>query len=165
MTNTELQNMLPYDLENLIEEATKILNEKSSTTKTHHECIRTRSPESCPICGSKHFVKNGKHEGVQRYLCKDCKKTFGNTNNTFLYHTQISYNTWITFIQCEILRLTLTEESQMTGLSVTTCFAMRHKLHEAMSRKRKSVKLKGDIQTDFMYRSINLKGTLPSQYA
>jgi transposase-like protein len=36
------------------------------------------SVEVCKHCGSKHLVKNGldKRTRIQRYKCKDCKKTF-----------------------------------------------------------------------------------------
>ena len=30
----------------------------------------------CKLCGSRFLVKNGKELEVQRYKCKDCKKTF-----------------------------------------------------------------------------------------
>jgi predicted RNA-binding Zn-ribbon protein involved in translation (DUF1610 family) len=30
----------------------------------------------CPYCGSIHAVKNGKKRNRQRYLCRDCKKSF-----------------------------------------------------------------------------------------
>lgn len=32
----------------------------------------------CPVCGSSHTVKNGKRNGVQTYVCKDCHYQFRN---------------------------------------------------------------------------------------
>lgn len=162
----ELENLLPHELEELIETAQKLLIQKDDSSHTHHEFIEKElEVTKCPFCGSTHFVKNGHHQGVQRFLCKECKKTFGSTNNTFLYHTQQSYKNWVLFIKCELLQMTLKQESNEIGVSQTTCFAMRHKLHQAISEKRKSVQLKGNIQSDFLYKSINLKGTLPRQNA
>lgn len=38
----------------------------------------------CPICGSLHVKKNGNDSnGRQRYLCKDCHRTFNNRTHTF----------------------------------------------------------------------------------
>lgn len=39
---------------------------------------------SCPKCGSVSVSKNGKRNGRQRYLCKDCHRTFGDTYGTLL---------------------------------------------------------------------------------
>ena len=33
----------------------------------------------CPICGSRHTVKNGVRKGVQTYICKDCGYQFRNS--------------------------------------------------------------------------------------
>lgn len=162
----ELENLLPHELEILIERAKELLNQKDDSILTHHEFIEKElKTEKCPFCGSTYFVKNGHHNGIQRFKCKECNKTFGSTNGTFLYHTQQSYKTWITFIKCELLGMTLKAEADELELTQPTCFAMRHKLHNAISEKRTSVKLKGNIQSDFLYRSINLKGTLPRQNA
>lgn len=161
-----IDDLLPHELEILIEKAQDLLNQKDDSNLTHHEFIEKEIKTlKCPFCGKSHFVKNGHHQGAQRYLCKECHKTFGSTNETFLYHTQQSYKTWISFIKCELLQMTLKEEAEEVGVSQTTCFAMRHKLHNAVSQKRTSVRLMGNIQSDYLYKSINLKGTLPRQHA
>jgi putative transposase len=33
-------------------------------------------PERCKFCGSKHLIRYGRNKGVQRWLCKDCKRRF-----------------------------------------------------------------------------------------
>lgn len=33
----------------------------------------------CPVCGSTHMIKNGKHKGVQTYKCCDCGYRFRNS--------------------------------------------------------------------------------------
>jgi putative transposase len=44
--------------------------------------IRTASPlvnaipEKCKFCGSKHLIRYGHNKGIQRWLCKDCKRRF-----------------------------------------------------------------------------------------
>lgn len=162
----ELEKMLPYDLELLIEKAQELLHQKESSNLTHHEFIEANYQLSkCPFCGCEHIVKNGHHKGVQHFKCKDCMKTFGLTNNTFLYHAQQPYGNWIRFIQGEMKHMTLKAQAEELNVSIPTCFAMRHKLYEAVSAKRESVQLQGEIQTDFTYKGINLKGTRPRQDA
>jgi transposase-like protein len=34
------------------------------------------TPRECHHCGSDRFHKNGSHQGIQRYLCRNCKRTF-----------------------------------------------------------------------------------------
>ena len=36
---------------------------------------------SCPICRSERVVKMGKRNGYQRYLCRDCRKSFQDSGN------------------------------------------------------------------------------------
>ena len=44
------------------------------------KCTINRGEELvCPLCGSTSVNKNGKKDGRQRYLCKSCVKTFGDT--------------------------------------------------------------------------------------
>ena len=33
-------------------------------------------PAKCSHCGSRETVKNGRFRGVQRYVCKSCRKSF-----------------------------------------------------------------------------------------
>ena len=63
----------------------------------------------CPICGSVKVIKNGTRNGRQRYFCKDCKKTFGDTNGTVAFRSKMSIGKWIEFI-----KLTLQGESCRT---------------------------------------------------
>ena len=36
----------------------------------------------CPACQSGHVVKMGKRNGYQRYLCRECRKSFQDSGNT-----------------------------------------------------------------------------------
>ena len=51
-------------------------------------------------------------------------------------------------------------DAQEAGVSVTTAFSMRHKLHDAFSLLKKPC-LSGDVQMDALHLSISLKGTKP----
>jgi transposase-like protein len=116
--------------------------------------------EKCPCCGSRHFVRNG-HDpksGRQRYMCKQCHSSFKDSTNTFFSHSRVSYNTWITFIGCEVVGLSLRQEEAICGVSKTGCFNMRHRLYHALSEYQDSRKLEGLCEIDCAYTSINLKG-------
>lgn len=136
-----LKQLTPYELETLIDLANQLLKTKLVKTSTSHEVIEHEFPiDVCPHCGSKYFIKHGHRNGVQRYLCKNdiCKKTFGATNETCLYSTHLPYETWIHFIACELLHLTLLETSQIIGVSKTGCFNLRHKFYGALGSLKKN---------------------------
>ena len=48
------------------------VNQKDQVKKV----IQPRKITHCPHCQSTHFVKNGTKCNNQRYLCRDCKKSF-----------------------------------------------------------------------------------------
>ena len=42
----------------------------------------------CPVCGATHVVRNGKRkDGTQKYICKDCGKSFVITTNIIVLKT------------------------------------------------------------------------------
>ena len=82
----------------------------------------------CPHCGSVKIIKYGKSNGRQRYLCKNCEKTFGDTNGTVAFRSKLSVSQWIEFI-----KLTLQGESCRTiakelGINKQTALHNRHRI-------------------------------------
>ena len=93
----------------------------------------------CPHCGSVKSIKHGTRNGRQRYLCKDCGKTFGDTNGTVAFRSKLSVGKWIEFI-----KLTLQGESCRTiakelGINKQTALHNRHRicsvLHQLVSNQ------------------------------
>ena len=93
----------------------------------------------CPHCGSVKSIKYGTRNGRQRYLCKDCGKTFGDTNGTVAFRSKLSVSKWIEFI-----KLTLQSESCRTiakelGINKQTALHNRHRvcsvLHQLVSNQ------------------------------
>ena len=86
--------------------------------KVFYQCCRERRSYAnnqdldtvvCPICGAVKVIKNGTRNGRQRYFCKNCRKTFGDTNGTVAFRSKMSIGKWIEFI-----KLTLQGESSRT---------------------------------------------------
>lgn len=93
----------------------------------------------CPHCGSIKVIKHGKRNSRQRYFCKDCNKTFGDTNGTVAFHSKLSIAKWIEFI-----KLTLQGESCRTiaknlGINKQTALHNRYRicavLHQFVSNQ------------------------------
>ena len=93
----------------------------------------------CPVCGSIKIIKNGTKNGRQRYKCKDCAKTFGDTIGTVAFRSKLSIAKWI-----ELIKLTLQRESCRTiakelGINKQTVLHNRHRicsvLHQLVSNQ------------------------------
>lgn len=89
--------------------------------------------ESCPRCGSAHFVKRGKDaNGSQRYLCKRCRRSFTASTQSVLATTKLDRSVWMRFAECHIDMLPLRESAQRCGVCLKTAFFMRHRILEAI---------------------------------
>lgn len=161
ITQEFLNSLSPVEVSFLRIGIDKLYKEKVKPDTTNYENVESHV-HCCPHCGSKHFVKNGfnpKHR--QKYRCKDCRSVFMATTGTLFTHSRTNFNIWSTFIAGELNGLTLEQQVVATGLSIVTCFNMRHKLYKAASKIQKNVMLSGQIELDPSYTKINLKGTRP----
>lgn len=82
----------------------------------------------CPRCGSIHTVKNGHKDGRQRYLCRDCQKTFGDTYGTALYCSKLSAAQWKVFLTLTMHNASLKTIVRDMGVHISTAWYNRHKL-------------------------------------
>ena len=115
-----------------------------------------RKPEACVHCGSMSLIRWGRDSRKSRYLCKACHKTFVIGHDSFLYRKRIT-----PFLLAEMgrdlkLNTTLRQTSKRLGISLTTCFYLRHRLLSELLRNSVPIKLFGNIVLDETY--INTKG-------
>lgn len=122
------------------------------------EIDRALSVKECVHCKSEKIIRYGKSsKGRQRYLCKDCHKTFTIVTKSFFKNTRITYDQWLKLFECEMSGLTLKETSYQVSLSVTSCFCLRHKIYEVMGEAQ-AERLEGDVQLDTTFTEIGFKG-------
>ena len=115
-------------------------SDKSKLTKEEKvffQCCRERRSYSankdldtiiCPHCNCDKYTRNGTKNGKQRYRCKNCTKTFGDTNGTVAFRSKLSIPQWI-----ELIKLTLQGESCRTiakelGINKQTVLHNRHRI-------------------------------------
>lgn len=114
--------------------------------------------KECVHCKSHKIICYGhSKKGRQRYLCKNCGKTFTIVTKSFFKNTRISYDQWLKLMECEMIGSSLKETSYQTRLSVTSCFYLRHKLYKALEEAQ-AEKLKKDVQLDTTFLDISFKG-------
>ncbi len=92
-----------------------------------------REKPGCAYCGSGHVVKNGsRKDGTQRYLCRDCKKSFILSSNSLTSRTRKRLSVWNEYLQCMLDKMTLSESAEKCGISLATAFAWRHKILDTL---------------------------------
>lgn len=109
----------------------------------------------CPHCDTPGAVANGKARGMQRYLCRACKRTFGAVTGTGvsgLHHKEA----WLTFGACLSNGDTVKESAERCGIAVSTAFRWRHRFLAAVQTSGE--KLKGIVEADETFVLPSRKG-------
>ena len=71
-------------------------------------------------------------DGVQRLLCRDCKKSFIPSSCSIALGTRENLSVWAQYLKCMSDRKTLKETVEECSISVTTAFYWRHKILDAL---------------------------------
>lgn len=88
---------------------------------------------ACPHCGSVTVVKHGTKDGKQRYRCKDCKKTFMETTDTFFSRSRLEEWQWKELLRGMVENLSIPKIAANTGLGVTAVWRNRNKIMQMVS--------------------------------
>ena len=104
--------------------------------------------EICPHCSSEKIVKNGHKDGIQRFKCKECGKTFTYTNNTILFSSKKDINTWIKFCECLMNKLSIRKCTEICNINTHTAFNWKHKTLATLQNMQSEVHLKGELGSD-----------------
>jgi len=111
---------------------------------------------SCPHCGSEHMVRNGTAHDLQRYKCRDCRKTFNALTGTPLARLRMK-GKWLG--QTAVLRdgVTITKAAETLGVARSTAFRWRHRFL-ACPKGVQARQLLGIAEADESYFRISCKG-------
>ena len=131
------------------------------TVSTFDAFLASKKTIVCPHCGSVHILKNGHRNGRQRFVCKDCKTTFGLTNNTILHQSKKDLAVWTLYINCMMQKLPLRKTAKICHMNLATAFAWRHKVLDALTNMMDGIKLDGVVECDETYELVSFKGTRP----
>lgn len=120
---------------------------------------RCGRPEECPFCGGRRVNKNGRTpEGAQRYWCRECERTFGDTQDTILKNTRKSLDVWHRYVECMVNKFSLRKSADICGISLPAAFAWRHKILDALQNMMVQVRLDGIVEADETFIAISYKG-------
>jgi len=122
---------------------------------------------SCPHCESEKIVRNGKRNGKQAYLCRNCGKTFVETATSAVAYSHSSETVWEQVIRDTVYGVPLDQTAADLDLNHSTVFHMRHKILNRVEQELLSnpVVLQGVCETDEAYILESVKGRkIPEGY-
>lgn len=144
---TDLPKHEKQKLFNLIKE--EFFSDEEEEMKDAFTAIReTQFNEglACVHCGSVKVKRNGKYRNRQRYLCRDCGKSFNDLTNTPISGT-LYLGKWSTFFYIMVEGYTLPKIAKRLKIHLSTAFYWRHKVLFAL-RSLGFQTLKGIIESD-----------------
>ena len=157
----DIYGLLPEEINEIIRKLTNALEIVKHKKNTNSKFVdKEKEKITCPCCQSKRIIKNGHDKNkIQTYYCKDCSKKFSSCTNTLLAHTKLTYEQLVIFFECMTDKLSIKKTAAKMECNKNTVFLLRHKVLDSISEIRKRTKLKGKVEADEIYESINLKGT------
>lgn len=117
-----------------------------------------RARGTCPHCQSRAFGRHGFANGLQRYRCRACRKTFNGLTGTPLARLRLK-SKWLAY--CDCLRdpaCTVHSAAKKIGVHANTSFRWRHRLLHWVKRDRPA-KLTGIAEADETFLLESQKGS------
>jgi transposase-like protein len=128
-----------------------------STTKV----LEGIKPEShkvcCPSCTSYSISGNGKYKGVQRYVCRDCKKYFRDSTGSLTYNLKKG-DLLPKYLYNMLLGYSIKRCSEETSICVQTSFDWRHKILNSFNELQPS-SFGGIVESDDIFFLESEKGS------
>ena len=95
----DIMSMSLLDLEetrNIIE---AMIKSKSKDDLAEYEVLKELRGDECPYCHGHHVIRNGTtKKGVQKFMCKDCHKSFNPKINSVLAYSRKGFDDHLKFI-------------------------------------------------------------------
>ena len=120
---------------------------------------------TCSACHGSSFSKNGKRNGLQRYICRDCGHRFTTTSGTFVEKSNYMWDVWvkvthdlINAIGIDRTIVSLQDDYGCKRIHRQTVWSMRMKVLYALYNIP-SPKLRGTIQMDDTFFREGQKGS------
>lgn len=110
----------------------------------------------CPYCESRHVYRHGKSDGLQRYRCLDCRKTYNALTHTPLARLR-KKELWLQHLDLMLQSCVLREVSKEMKVSLTTAFRWRHRFSTWLEYDVPG-HLEGIVEMDETYFKQSQKG-------
>lgn len=112
----------------------------------------------CPHCGSSSVSRNGSVRGKARYICKDCRRSFGEGHGMVSWQSKSGQDVWDRYLEGMVCGDTLQDLADKCDISLSTAHKWRIKVFRTLLRSTEGERLRGTIQQDEWYLSASFKG-------
>lgn len=120
------------------------------------QMVEAQAPERCPHCAATRLVRNGHANGLQRYRCRDCRKTFNALTGTALARLH-QRGKWLHQSAALAEGKTLRQVSRQLNIAVSTAHRWRHRFLRQPGLERVAA-LRGIAEADETYFLHSCKG-------
>lgn len=119
------------------------------------EC-RVKAGAVCPACGGTRIGSWGHRQGLQRFRCRDCRRTFNSLSGTPLGRLR-KKAAWPAFAACLVEGRTVRDSAKVCGVHPNTAFRWRHRFLKGV-QDLKPEHLEGIIEADETFLLESQKG-------
>ncbi|MDZ7764846.1 MAG: IS1595 family transposase [Melioribacteraceae bacterium] len=119
--------------------------------------VRWRDGVYCPRCRGESVIRYGSYRVFQRYLCKDCDRTFNDQTGTIFEHSAVALRKWFLAVYTYIrFNTSLRQLDVEIDVSYKTIYRRVQRFLRALDAPR--LHLKGPVEIDEFYVKAGLKG-------
>ncbi len=111
----------------------------------------------CPHCGGIHVHRCGQASGLQRFRCRNCRRSHNALTGTPLARLR-KRGHWLTYLQCVLESCSVRAAAVKTGVHRTTSFRWRHRFVPGAARGRPA-SLGPVVEADETYLRESQKGS------
>ena len=123
--------------------------------------LRFSKGKVCPHCNSEYISRNGKYNNKQRYICKNCGKTFTDFTNSATYNSKKPIDKWLKYAKCMLNGYSIRKCAEIVEINIATSFFWRHKILNCISDFLGVGSVDGVIEADEVFFAYSYKGTKP----
>ena len=119
--------------------------------------IRWRDGVYCPRCRGESVIRYGSYRVFQRYLCKDCDRTFNDQTGTVFEHSEVALRKWFLAVYTYIrFNTSLRQLDVEIDVSYKTIYRRVQHFLRVLDAPR--LQLNGPVEIDEFYVKAGLKG-------
>jgi transposase-like protein len=116
-----------------------------------------RAERRCPSCASPQWHRHGQANGLQRYRCRACRRTFNDLSGTPLARLRLREK-WIDYLGALLDSLSVRAAAKRVGVHRNTAFRWRHRFLTRVKDDRPR-RLHGICEADEMFLLESQKGS------
>lgn len=110
----------------------------------------------CPACTSRRYHRHGHANGLQRYRCRDCGRTYNDLSGTPLARLRLR-DKWLDYLGTVLDSTSVRKAAAQVGVHRNTAFRWRHRFLDRPKHDRPQ-RLQGIAEADEMFILESQKG-------